>query len=141
LAAIIGLLGTANANQQSAIGSGLGQASQILVSTNPALANLIQMALATEVPGPVTAAYSAATGNTEIGETGGGGGSGAGPVTGGPPIGGAGATGFGTPSTFAPTIPSLLLGGAVVSNGFGNNGNNGNNTTTTIVISGSNTAK
>jgi hypothetical protein len=142
LSAIIALLGSANPAQQSAMGSGAGQAAQALISINPALAYLIQTAFATEGPGPATAAYSATTGNVQIGATGGGaGGPGAasGPVNGGPPIGGAGATGFGNPSTSTGTQATGLTGGNVNGN-TGTNGNSNSASSTTVTISESNSA-
>jgi hypothetical protein len=96
LPAIIALLTNASAAQQTAIGSGLGQAAQALASTNPDLANQIQTALAASGVPLAIASYSAVTGNVQIGSTGGAGGGaggGSGPTSGGPPTGGGGGGG------------------------------------------------
>jgi hypothetical protein len=97
LQAITALLATANADQQSAIGSGLGQAAQALASTNPALANQIQTALANSGSQLALASYQATTGNVQTGANGGGGGGGGGggPTSGGAPSGGGSGSGNG----------------------------------------------
>jgi hypothetical protein len=95
LAAIIALLANANDAQQSAIGSGLGQAAQALASTNPTLANQIQTALAGSGSKLAIASYSATTGNVQIGAAGGGGAGGGGPISGGAPSGAGGGGGNG----------------------------------------------
>jgi hypothetical protein len=117
LDAIIKLLASANPAQQTAIGSGLGQAAQALVTTNPTLANQIQAALAASGVPLAIASYSAVTGNVEIGSTGGGGGGGGGsggPVTGGTTIGGGGSSGApGAPGGTGSASSGLTGGGSV----------------------------
>jgi hypothetical protein len=98
---IIALLKTANVDQQSAIGSALGQAARIVVRTNQAYANQIQQAVAGSGSDDANTAFAGVTGNVSIASTGGGGGGGGG--SGGP----TGTFGFafggsnsGTPQTF-----------------------------------------
>ena len=74
LQTITGLLPGASADQQSAIGSGLGQAAQIVVRTNQAYANQIQQAIAGSTSEDAKVAFAGVTGNTSIGAAGGGGG-------------------------------------------------------------------
>ena len=96
LQAIIALLATANADQQSAIGSGLGQAAQALAATDPDFANQIQRLLAASGSNLAIASYQATTGNVQTGAAGGGGaGGGGGPTNGGPSTGGGGGGGTG----------------------------------------------
>jgi hypothetical protein len=93
LQTITGLLSGATTDQQSAIGSGLGQAAQIVVRTNQAYANQIQQAIAGSTSEDAKVSFAGVTGNTTIaaaGGGGGGGGGGAGGGTGGP----TGSTGF-----------------------------------------------
>ncbi len=117
LSAIIALLAEANANQQTAIGSGLGQAALALARSDPVLANEIQTALAASGAPLAIASYEAETGNVQIGAAGGeGGGGGSGPVSGGPPTGGGGGGGAGTgSSTGTGTSGGVLTGGGGVS--------------------------
>jgi hypothetical protein len=89
---IIGLLPNANAGQQQAIGTGLGQAAQALASSNPALAAEIQRALAASGIKLAVEAYQTEVGSLPIGSAGGGGG-GAGGGTGSPSFPGAGGGG------------------------------------------------
>ena len=77
LAPIIALLANASDAQKSAIGTGLGDAAQTLVTTNPLLANQIQTALAANGDKLALAAYQTTVGNEAIGAAGGGGGAGA----------------------------------------------------------------
>jgi len=77
LSAIIALLANANDAQKSAIGTGLGDAAQAMVGTNPTLANEIQTALASNGDKIAVAAYQTTVGNQAIAATGGGGGGGA----------------------------------------------------------------
>jgi hypothetical protein len=95
LQTIIALLGTANADQQSAIGSGLGQAAQALASTDPNFASEIQRLLAESGSNLAIASYQATTGNVQTGAAGGGGAGGGGPTTGGAPTSGGGGGGSG----------------------------------------------
>jgi hypothetical protein len=97
LQSIVALLTTANADQQSAIGSGLGQAAQALASTDPSFASEIQRLLAESGSNLAIASYQSTTGNVQTGAAGGagGGGGGAGPTNGGPPAGGGGGGGIG----------------------------------------------
>jgi hypothetical protein len=70
---IIALLANATDAQKSAIGTGLGDAAQTLVTTNPLLANQIQTALAANGDKLALAAYQTTVGNEAIGAAGGGG--------------------------------------------------------------------
>lgn len=76
LQTILGLLRTANSEQQMAFGSGLGQAAQIVVRTNQNYANQIQQAIADSGSENARTAFAAVTGNVTIAATGGGGGGG-----------------------------------------------------------------
>ncbi|MGA7799244.1 MAG: twin-arginine translocation signal domain-containing protein [Gammaproteobacteria bacterium] len=116
LNSIVALLKTANTDQQSAIGSGLGQAAQIVTKTNPTYANQIQQAVASAGSDAATTSFASVTGNVNIaatgggdggggdgGGTGGGGGVGGGNLGGGLPTGGSntgGGAGGGTPGGF-----------------------------------------
>jgi hypothetical protein len=91
LATIMSLIASANPDQQAAIGSGLGQAAQIVARTNPDYAAQIQQAVAASGNNTVQTAYAGATGNTVIGAAGGGGGGAA----------GGGGGGIGGPTNFA----------------------------------------
>jgi hypothetical protein len=73
LTPIIALLANATDAQKSAIGTGLGDAAQTLVTTNPLLANQIQTALAANGDKLALAAYQTTVGNEAIGAAGGGG--------------------------------------------------------------------
>jgi hypothetical protein len=106
LNSIMGTVPTATPEQQTATGTGLGQAAQALVRTNPAVATLIQQALVAcgsglQQPGGrspcenAVLAYAGVTGNVATAAAGGGGGGGgagvgptSGPPTGGPNTGG-----------------------------------------------------
>jgi hypothetical protein len=83
LQTIMGLLANANTAQQMAIGSGLGQAAQIVVKTNQAYANQIQQAIAASSSEDAKLAFAGSTGNVSIASTGGGGGGGGGGGVGG----------------------------------------------------------
>src|SRR5579862_5157084 len=74
LSAIIALLANANDAQKSAIGTGLGDAAQAMVTTNPSLANEIQTALAANGDKLAVEAYQTTVGTQAIGAAGGGGG-------------------------------------------------------------------
>jgi hypothetical protein len=125
LQAIIALLATANADQQSAIGSGLGQAAQALASTDPDLANQIQRLLAASGSNLAIASYQATTGNVQTGAAGGGGaGGGGGPTGGGSPSGGGGGGSGGTGGT---------SGGGTASTGGALTGSSGVNGSTPSV--------
>ena len=73
LAAIIGLLGTANDAQKSAVGTGLAEAAQALQTTYPLLSNDIQTALAKNGDKLALEAYQTTVGTQAIGAAGGGG--------------------------------------------------------------------
>jgi hypothetical protein len=80
---IIGLLATANPDQATAIGTGLGQAALASVTADQAYANAIQTALAAANNDTASLAYAAVMGDQGTGATGaggGGGGGGGGPV-------------------------------------------------------------
>jgi hypothetical protein len=119
------LLTNANAAQQSAIGTGLGQAAQALVRTSPDLANQIQTALAASGVQTAIAAYSVVTGNVAIAATGGGAGGGGGgvggPVGNGPPTGGGGGGGGGLQSNQGSQNSGFTGGGG--GGGVGSQGN------------------
>lgn len=78
LQTIIGLLATATTDQQTAIGSGLGQAYQIVLNTDQAYAAQIAAAIANSNSDDAKTAYAAITGDVTIAATGGGGGGGGG---------------------------------------------------------------
>jgi len=120
LPVIISLLANANQAQQSAIGSGLGQAATASLQTNPAFSNQIQEALAASGVQTAIASYSATTGNTVTATAGtaGGGGSG-GPTSGGLPTGGGGGSGGGGGTTASGSTGGGLTGGGGVSGGGG----------------------
>jgi hypothetical protein len=99
LQTIIGLLTGANADQQSAIGSALGQAANIVVKTNQAYANQIQQAIANSGSDNANTAFAAVTGNVNIASTGGGGGG-----------GGNGSIGFGLPTGGSNTGTGVVFG-------------------------------
>ena len=117
LNAIIALLANANASQQSAIGSGLGQAAQIVVSNNPDYANQIQQAVAAAGSENASTAFASVTGNVNIAATGPGGGGGG--TGGGGGVGGGG-LGGGTPTGGSNTGGGTTGGGS----NFANNGTN-----------------
>lgn len=96
LATITSLLSSGNVDQQSAVGSGLGQAYKIVLNTDQAYAAQIAAAVAGSNSDSAKIAYSGATGNVSIASTGGGaaGGGGAGGGSGGP----AGGSGSGIPT-------------------------------------------
>jgi hypothetical protein len=73
LPAIIALLGSANAAQQAAIGTGLGQAAAACAVPDPTYAASIQQQLAASTSEAAKTAYAAATGNKPIGSVAGGG--------------------------------------------------------------------
>jgi hypothetical protein len=90
---IIEALKLASSDEKSAIGTGLGQAAQALLKTDPAFAAEIQQALAASGDSAAILAYSGVTGNVPIGATGGGAGGAGG--AGGSSGGGGGAGGGG----------------------------------------------
>ena len=83
LAPVIEDLKLASAEEKSAIGTGLGQAAQAVLRTDPAYAAEIQEALAATTDQIAILAFAAVTGNVPIGATGGGGAAGAGGAAGG----------------------------------------------------------
>lgn len=93
LPAIISLLADANAAQQAALGTGLGQAAQASATADPNFANQIQQAVAASGVQVAIAAFSVATGNSQTASSGGGGGGVGGPVNGSPPGRGGGGGG------------------------------------------------
>ncbi|MDC7786720.1 hypothetical protein PQJ75_08295 [Rhodoplanes sp. TEM] len=106
---VVGLLGSANGNQQSAIGSGLGQAYRICLRPDQAFATQIQLAVAGSASNPAKDAYALINPDTAIGAAGGAGGSA------GTGIGGA------TGSTSSSVGP---FGAALANNATDNPGNN-----------------
>ena len=71
---IIALLKNANAGQQTAIGTGLGQAAGLCIRSDPAVAGDIQTQLAGTTSDVAKNAYAAVTGNQPIRSVAGGGG-------------------------------------------------------------------
>lgn len=63
---ILSLLAKATKDQKSAIGAGLGQAARVLVRTDPAYANEIQLAIAETKDQDVVVAYTSAVGDQAI---------------------------------------------------------------------------
>jgi hypothetical protein len=122
------LLANANDAQKTAIGTGLGEAAQAMVTTNPTLANDIQTAVAgSDVP-LVVAAYQTTVGNLPIAAAGAGAGAGNAAYqtevnTG--PGGGGGGQGQGATATGTSSVG--LTGGGSVSGGT--------TTTTTAAVS------
>lgn len=119
---ILDALASANPSQQTAMGSGLGQAAVAALATDPDYANRIQLAVAGLNMPQVQAGYNAATAGTQIGSTSGGGGGGGGPTGqgSGPPSGGGGgggSSGGGGTATTGTAAQNLLTGGGVGSFG------------------------
>lgn len=116
LATITGLLSSGTADQQGAVGSGLGQAYKIVLNTDQAYAAQIAAAVGGSNSDSAKTAYSGATGNVSIASTGGGaagggggsggtaGGSGSGTPTGGSNSGSSGTTGQGSTQTSGNTF-------------------------------------
>jgi len=117
LAPIIALLANATDAQKSAIGTGLGDAAQTLVTTNPLLANQIQTALAANGDKLALAAYQTTVGSQEIGAAGGGGGAGAAAYQTLTNTGGGGGGGLSTGPTGTNSSGIGLTGSGSVSNG------------------------
>jgi hypothetical protein len=82
LSAILGLLANANNDQKTAIGSALGQAARIVVRTNQAYGAQIQAAVAQTNDRVAMVAFTAVTGERELGGIGGGAGASGGAVGG-----------------------------------------------------------
>ena len=127
LTAIIGLLGTANEAQKSAIGTGLAEAAQALQTTYPLLSNDIQTALAKNGDKFALEAYQTTVGNQAIGAAGGGGGAGAAAYQTLTNTGGGGGGGL-TNAQPTGTGGIGLTGGSVT-------GSSGNTTTTAAAVS------
>jgi hypothetical protein len=113
---IVEALKLASTEEKSAIGTGLGQAAQALLKTDPPFAAEIQQALAASGDSAAILAFAAVTGNVPIGATGGGaggaGGAGSSAGGGGASGGGGGGTGSGGGSStqavsFTSTTPSI----------------------------------
>jgi hypothetical protein len=116
---IVEALKLASTEEKSAIGTGLGQAAQALLKTDPPFAAEIQQALAASGDSAAILAFAAVTGNVPIGATGGGAGGagGAGSSAGGGGASGGGGGGGGTGSggggsstqavSFTSTTPSI----------------------------------
>jgi hypothetical protein len=118
LAPIIALLANATDAQKSAIGTGLGDAAQALVITNPLLATQIQTALAANGDKIAVAAYQTTVGNEAIG-AGGGGGGGAAAYQTLTNTGGGGGGGLSTGPSTTSSAGIGLTGSGNVSNGSG----------------------
>jgi hypothetical protein len=113
---IVEALKLASTEEKSAIGTGLGQAAQALLKTDPPFAAEIQQALAASGDSAAILAFAAVTGNVPIGATGGGaggaGGAGSSAGGGGASGGGGGGGGSGGGSStqavsFTSTTPSI----------------------------------
>jgi hypothetical protein len=113
---IVEALKLASTEEKSAIGTGLGQAAQALLKTDPPFAAEIQQALAASGDPAAILAFAAVTGNVPIGATGGGaggaGGAGSSAGGGGASGGGGGGTGSGGGSStqavsFTSSTPSI----------------------------------
>lgn len=146
LNSIMGMVPTAKPGQQSAIGTGLGQAAQALVRTNPAVASLIQQALVAcgsglQQPGGrspcenAVLAYAGVTGNVATaaaggGGGGGGGGSGVGPTSG-PPTGGQNPGSNSAGASSVTNVGGLTTGGSTITGGGGTTTTNSTTTTST----------
>jgi hypothetical protein len=115
LTAIIALLANANDAQKSAIGAGLGDAAQAMVTTNPSLANEIQTKLAAAGDKLAVEAYQTTVGNQAIGAAGGGGGAGNAAYQTLTNTGGGGGGGLATGATASGTSVGLTGGGTVSS--------------------------
>ncbi|MFL9828358.1 hypothetical protein [Rhodoplanes sp. SY1] len=104
LSAVVALLGSANRDQQRAIGSGLGQAYRICLTPDQAFATQIQQAIAASASDLAKDSYALVNPDVPIGAAGGGGGGGG---------GGAGGTGGGGPTTTTPTTGVGTVGFAL----------------------------
>ena len=130
LAAIMAQLANANGGQQSAIGSGLGQAARICLRSDQAFATRIQQSIASSSSDPAKNAYAAVNPDVQIGAvgaTGAGGGTGVGGPTGG--IGG------GVSGSTSPALSSFgaLNQGTVGLTGASGSGASGLSSSTTEV--------
>lgn len=102
LAAIVAQLINANTSQQSAIGSGLGQAARICLRSDQAFATQIQQLIASQGTDSAKAGFAAVNPDVQIGAAGASGGGG-GTGVGGPTSG----IGSGAGGSFAPTLSSF----------------------------------
>jgi hypothetical protein len=137
---IIDLLRNATPEQAAAIGAGLGQATLVLLRTNPTYAQQIQQALIMANNKDANDAYAAVTGNTQIGAAGGGGGSPGGvggatnPLPGG--TGGNGGTeGIGRGGVSVQTPGVTVTGSPTSTGGLTVSPNNGNASTINVIVS------
>jgi hypothetical protein len=133
---LIGLLANANANQRTAIGTGLGQAAQICVRTDQAYAAEIQRLVAASGIAEAITALAAVIGDRPIGALGGGPGSlGAVSAGAGGPTNSFSATSGapGTPQTFGTRSVTNSFAGFTAP-GSASPGSTTTNTTTTTTI-------
>ncbi len=93
LATLTSLLSAGNVAQQGAVGSGLGQAYNIVLNTNQAYAAQIAAAVGASGSDSAKIAFSGSTGNVSTAAVGGGGGAGGGGGGSGGPAGGSGFSG------------------------------------------------
>lgn len=120
LSAVMGLLATANTSQQSAIGSGLGQAYRVCIRPDQTFATQIQQAMVGATSQNAKDSFAAVNPDSQIGAVGGGG-AGAGGA-GGAGGGGAGAgTGGGGTGVGGPTTGIATVSGGSSTTAFGNN--------------------
>jgi hypothetical protein len=143
LPVIIGLLANAgiNANQKTAIGTGLGQAAQVCVRGDQAYAAEIQRLVGLSGSPEAITALAAVIGDRPIGGLGGGGGGGAGGVSGGaggptnsftPPSGG---TGTGTLATSGTSgTQNSFTGSTAAGTSAGSSSTTTTTTTTTTTL-------
>jgi len=132
LAPIIALLANATDAQKTAIGTGLGDAAQTLVTTNPLLANQIQTALAANGDKLAVAAYQTTVGNEAIGAAGGGGGAGAAAYQTLTNTGGGGGGGLSTGASTSTSSGIGLTGSGNVSNGSTGTGTSATNAASNV---------
>jgi hypothetical protein len=128
---IVEALKLASTEEKSAIGTGLGQAAQALLKTDPPFAAEIQQALAASGDSAAILAFAAVTGNVPIGATGGGAGgaggagssAGGGGASGGGGGGGTGSGGGGSTQavSFTSTTASITTTTTVTTNTTVNN--------------------
>jgi hypothetical protein len=128
---VIEQLKLASAEEQSAIGTGLGQAAQAVLRTDPAYAAEIQEALAAAGVQNAILAFAAVTGNVPIGATAGGGAAGAGGAGGGA---GGSSTGSGAASGGGAATGGGGGGGTVQATIFSTSSPAVTNTTTTTTV-------
>jgi hypothetical protein len=139
LGPVVNLLNSANVQQQTAIGTALGQASTVCLRPDPTFAQQIQtmLAQATQSADPAAQAFAAVTGNLPTGATGGGGGGGGGAIGGslagpGSPTGGGGPLFTFGANASNNIATNYFTGGTSGASGGGSGGGGSTSTTTTF---------